>query len=222
MCRRVGLVVRDRNDARHDVLEPLWCACLRHLPAELRVVLSLEPVAVAGQRPPHSPAADGPRLPPEHRSVERPRTLRPRRHRVLELPAEETAVEVDRGLRVRLARVHPAGDAGDIALAFRHWRSPLRVVDSSAHPIHDLGQDLSSNSKDGGVVATDRETPPARPGRALARRLGRLPACRGRALRTRSWAGLPSSSRASLLNQLAETCFAGRQEQPEGRVALRA
>lgn len=40
--------------------------------AEVRVMLALEPLAVAGQRPTLSPAADA-RLPPEHRFVEGPR-----------------------------------------------------------------------------------------------------------------------------------------------------
>jgi hypothetical protein len=47
--------------------------CLRHWPAEARVMLPLEPVAVAGQRPSLRAAADSGRLPPEQRSVERPR-----------------------------------------------------------------------------------------------------------------------------------------------------
>src|SRR4030095_4832586 len=54
--------------------------------------------------------------------------LRARRHHVLELPAEETAVEVDRRLRVGFARIHPAGDAGDVSVAFGHLLSPRLVA----------------------------------------------------------------------------------------------
>src|SRR5829696_8889306 len=70
MRRRVRLVVRDRIDAGDDVLETLWRAPLRHLLAEVGVV-TLEVVAVPGQRPHLGPAIQDERSPAEHRAVER-------------------------------------------------------------------------------------------------------------------------------------------------------
>jgi hypothetical protein len=46
--------------------------------------------------------------------------LRGWRHRLLELPAEEPPVEVDRRLRVGFARIDPARNAGDVSVAFGH------------------------------------------------------------------------------------------------------
>src|SRR5215207_4365115 len=43
----------------------------------------------------------------------------------LELPPEETAVELERGLGIRFAHVHPAGDAGNVSIAFGQPRLPL-------------------------------------------------------------------------------------------------
>jgi hypothetical protein len=74
MCRCIGLVVCDRIDASDHVLEPVWSTCLCHLFSEVWVV-ALEVVPVAGQRPTLTPAANGERLPSEHRSVERPRPV---------------------------------------------------------------------------------------------------------------------------------------------------
>ena len=72
MCRRIGLVVPDGVDARDDVLEPGLRARGRHLLAQTGA-LALEPVAVAPQREHRKAAVQGERLPPEYRSVERPR-----------------------------------------------------------------------------------------------------------------------------------------------------
>src|SRR5512132_1274094 len=63
MRRDIGLVVRDRVDARHDVLESHRSAYLGHPLAELGVV-ALEVVAVAGHGP-HLGAACRQRLPAE-------------------------------------------------------------------------------------------------------------------------------------------------------------
>ena len=67
------------------------------------------------------------------------------RHRVLELPSEEAAVELGRGLRVGLTRIHPAGHTGDVSVtlgieaghvlvAFGHLLLPLPIVGPSLHP----------------------------------------------------------------------------------------
>jgi hypothetical protein len=58
MRGRVGLVLGDRNDAAHDVLESLRGARCCHLRAKAWVVLALEPVAVARQRPALRAASD--------------------------------------------------------------------------------------------------------------------------------------------------------------------
>jgi hypothetical protein len=46
--------------------------------------------------------------------------LGPRRHHVLELPAEEPAVEADGGVGIWLAGVDPARDAGEVSVSLGH------------------------------------------------------------------------------------------------------
>ena len=65
------------------------------------------------------------------------------RHHVLELPAEQAAVEVDGGLGVGLAGVDPARDAGDVSVSLGHLHAPFGRL-TWPHPTGDLGQDLSS------------------------------------------------------------------------------
>ena len=57
-----------------------------------------------------------------------------RRHHVLELPAEETAVEVGRGLGIWLAGVDPARDAGDVSVSLGHCWLLSVVLMARAHP----------------------------------------------------------------------------------------
>ena len=55
---------------------------------------------------------------------------RARRHRVLELPSEQAAVEGDGGLRIGLAGVDPAWDAGHVSVSLEHWCSLLAWLTS--------------------------------------------------------------------------------------------
>ena len=50
---------------------------------------------------------------------------RARRHHVLEIPSEEAPVEGDRGLRIGLARIDPAWNAGHVSVSLEHWCSLL-------------------------------------------------------------------------------------------------
>jgi hypothetical protein len=54
--------------------------------------------------------------------------LRVRRQDVLELPPEQTAIELKRRLGVGLAHIHPAGDAGDVSVALGHRYSPFETL----------------------------------------------------------------------------------------------
>ena len=68
------------------------------------------------------------------------------RQHVLELPAEQLAVELGRGAGVGLARVRPAGHAGDVSVSLGHLRSSslCRWWWTRRHAMAYLGQYRSS------------------------------------------------------------------------------
>jgi hypothetical protein len=71
------------------------------------------------------------------------------RHHVLELPAEETAVEVDRCLGIGFARVHPAWDAGDVSVTFGHRYLPSDSLTPGRTLSSCLRRAVASSSREG-------------------------------------------------------------------------
>ena len=111
-------------------------------------------------------------------------------HDVLELPAEQGAVEIRGRLGIGLARVDPARDSGDVSVSLRHWCSFCRLR-SRGDPTTDLGQVLSAMSREHGIAMTRDLRAAARASRRCSRRAANGAAaswpiastCRGRTIR---------------------------------------